>query len=220
MILNSTYFKFNDTFYKQIFGTFMGSPLSPIIAEIVMRDLEETVLTGLSYEIPIYYRYVDDIIIMTPSNKLEETLEKFNSQHNRIKFTIETNKDNFINFLNLKIMVNDKKLNFDLYSKPTSSGRFINFHSNHPVAHKKGIIYGMVDRVLKLSDPVFHNNNITTIIETLLKNSYPLKLIFTSIKNRIKHHLYSDNKDNNNNETNKGSTRTVRRRFNFPSNML
>jgi len=35
-ILNSIFFTFNNKFYKQIFGTLMGSPLSPIIADIVM----------------------------------------------------------------------------------------------------------------------------------------------------------------------------------------
>jgi hypothetical protein len=35
-VLNSMFFKFNHTVYKQIFGTPMGSPLSPIITEIVL----------------------------------------------------------------------------------------------------------------------------------------------------------------------------------------
>jgi len=35
-ILNSIFFTFNNKFYKQIFSTLMGSPLSPIIADIVM----------------------------------------------------------------------------------------------------------------------------------------------------------------------------------------
>lgn len=32
-IMNSTYFTFNSKYYKQSFGTPMGSPLSPIIAD-------------------------------------------------------------------------------------------------------------------------------------------------------------------------------------------
>jgi len=35
LILESTYFKFNEIIYKQKFGTSMGSSLSPIITEIV-----------------------------------------------------------------------------------------------------------------------------------------------------------------------------------------
>ena len=41
LILKSTYFTFNDKIYHQIDGTPMGSPVSPIFAETVMRDLEE-----------------------------------------------------------------------------------------------------------------------------------------------------------------------------------
>jgi len=213
MVLNSTYFKFNETIYKQIFGTPMGSPLSPIIAEIVMRDLEELALHSLPFEIPVYFRYVDDIFIATPYNKLEECLEVFNSQHDRIKFTMETNNENFNNFLNLKIMVKDNRLIFDLFTKPTASGRFLNFHSNHPITHKKGIIYGMVDRVLKLSDPDFHNKNIIEIIKILLRNSYPLKFIFISIRNRIKYQLHKSNKKNN---TNNDNTKNNNSYFSIP----
>jgi len=39
-VLSSTYFTFNNIIYKQTFGTPMGLPLSPIVADIVMQDLE------------------------------------------------------------------------------------------------------------------------------------------------------------------------------------
>ncbi|EFN66864.1 hypothetical protein EAG_04768, partial [Camponotus floridanus] len=38
LILNSTFFMFNDVCYQQTFDTPMGSPLSPIIAEITLQD--------------------------------------------------------------------------------------------------------------------------------------------------------------------------------------
>jgi len=46
-VLSSTYFTFGNRIYKQIFGTPMGSPLSPIVAGLVMRDLEEHTLNSL-----------------------------------------------------------------------------------------------------------------------------------------------------------------------------
>jgi len=36
----------------------MGCPLSPIIVDIVMQDLEEGVLETFDFDIPFYYRYV------------------------------------------------------------------------------------------------------------------------------------------------------------------
>ena len=37
--MDSAYFKFYNKHSKQIFGIPMGSPISPIIADIVMQDL-------------------------------------------------------------------------------------------------------------------------------------------------------------------------------------
>lgn len=44
IILDSTYFTFNKKTYQQKFGTPMGSPLSPVVADIVLQDLESEAL--------------------------------------------------------------------------------------------------------------------------------------------------------------------------------
>ena len=41
-VLNHNYFKHDNTHYKQIFGCAMGSPISPVIADLVMEEIEET----------------------------------------------------------------------------------------------------------------------------------------------------------------------------------
>jgi len=69
-ILTSTYFTFNSKIYKQSFGTPMGSPLSPIIADLVMCDLEENILNSLNIKPILFYRYVDDIIISAPKEEM------------------------------------------------------------------------------------------------------------------------------------------------------
>jgi len=89
LILESTYFRFNNIIYKQKFGTPMGSPLSPIIAEIVLQDLEMKALKLVNIEIPFYHRYVDDIAMAVPRQKINEVLNAFNSMHNRLQFTLE-----------------------------------------------------------------------------------------------------------------------------------
>ena len=42
--LKTTQFAYNGTYYQQIFGTAMGSPVSAIIANMVMEDVEQRAL--------------------------------------------------------------------------------------------------------------------------------------------------------------------------------
>ena len=44
LCLTSTYFQYNGKHYKQLHGTAMGSPVSVVVAEIVMQNIEEQVL--------------------------------------------------------------------------------------------------------------------------------------------------------------------------------
>ena len=132
-ILDSTSFKFNDRFYKQVFGSPMGSPLSPILADIVMDDLETFCLNSVEFNVPLYFRYVDDIFSIVPRSKINEMLSVFNSYHHRLKFTYEIEKDNCINFLDTTVIrLNNGKLITNWFRKPTFSGRYISFLSAHP----------------------------------------------------------------------------------------
>ena len=40
-VLNHNYFKYDGDHYKQIFGCAMGSPISPVLADLVMEGIEE-----------------------------------------------------------------------------------------------------------------------------------------------------------------------------------
>lgn len=132
-ILNSTFFTFNCFYYKATFGIPMGSPLSPIIADLTLRDLEKKAIAILSFPLPFYTRYVDDIVLAVPSSMLNNVLTTFNSFHSRLQFTMKEGNDNRLNFLDVTIMVNNNLIKFDWYHKPTFSGRFLNFESQHPL---------------------------------------------------------------------------------------
>jgi len=171
--------------YKQNFGTPMGSPLSPIIADIVMQELEDTVLNTVEFPIPIFYRYVDDILMAVPTEKIDYILNTFNKFHSRLQFTLERGGDK-INFLDTTIMLEKNRIKIDWYHKPTFSGRFLNYWSQHPLSQKKGTIIGLVDRAFLLSHPEFHRKNLELTIRILLNNDYPLNLVFSVMSNRLK----------------------------------
>jgi len=91
----------------------MGSPLSPIIADIIMEDIESQALKALNCRLPIYYRYVDDIMLAVPHNMTTELLQTFNSFHPRLKFTIEIG-GNKLDFLDVTIYNEINGLVFDI----------------------------------------------------------------------------------------------------------
>jgi len=55
LVLDSIFFIFDNQIYKQNFGTPMGSLLSPVIADIVMQDLESEVLETFPYFPILFY---------------------------------------------------------------------------------------------------------------------------------------------------------------------
>ena len=48
-VLNHNYFKYDGAHYKQIFGCAMGSPISPVLAALVMEEIEETAISTFPY---------------------------------------------------------------------------------------------------------------------------------------------------------------------------
>jgi len=149
--------------------------------------MEEAALSLLPSTLPFYFRYVDDILLAAPNDLLENILETFNSFHDRLKFTMEISTDNRINFLDVTLIIENGVIMFDHYKKPTNSGRYLNFMSNHPLEHKRGVIFYLFDRVLQLSHPRFHTKNLEESIRVLINNGYPLKFIFSTINNRLYH---------------------------------
>ena len=129
-ILNSTFFKFNNKFYNQVSGTPMGSSISPIIADLVMVDLETEILGSFDFLIPWYFRYVDDTILCVPQDKVDFVLCKFNSYNPTLQFTYEIESNNTLSFLDIKLIrVNNEHIMTNWYRKNTYSGRFLNFLS-------------------------------------------------------------------------------------------
>ena len=53
LCLTSTYFQYNGKHYKQLHGTAMGSPVSVVVAEIVMQNIEEQALATYTRTVPL-----------------------------------------------------------------------------------------------------------------------------------------------------------------------
>ena len=67
----------------------MGSPVSVVVAEIVMQSIEEQALATYSETLPLWLRYIDDTITAVHESKIDEFHEHLKEQNTNIQFTKE-----------------------------------------------------------------------------------------------------------------------------------
>ena len=102
--LRSTYFTFKGRFYEQQEGAAMGSPISLIVANLYMEDLETKAIQSAKKPPSFWRRFVDDTLIIMKSSQVESFLQHLNSIDHHIQFTKEDSRpDGSIPFLDILI---------------------------------------------------------------------------------------------------------------------
>ena len=117
--VSSSCLKFQGNFYEQTAGTSMGSPLSPVLADISMEEFETCPLRSADLRPSMWLRYVDDTFVVWPHGRdaLQDFLQHLNEQHPSIKFTMEVEEDGKISFLDIGISRNaDSSLHHNVYT--------------------------------------------------------------------------------------------------------
>jgi hypothetical protein len=187
MITNQNYFEYEGKFYKPNLGVAMGSPLSGILAEIFLQDLEQHRIKRLLEcdNITYYNRYIDDFFIIYNQTKItpHTITEHFNAQHKELQFTINEELNNQITHLDLNLTNRQGQIEMEVFGKPTATDVKINKKSCHPKEHKLSA----------------YRRELNTIIHLALNNGYNKDGII-HIYNKSK---YQQNNPNNNQEEEK-----------------
>ncbi|XP_044760692.1 uncharacterized protein LOC123318066 [Coccinella septempunctata] len=81
-------------------------------------------------------------------------------------------------FLDTRVIRNtDGDLRLDWYRKPTHSGRYLHYYSNHPHRQKINMILGLKNRIQRISHQTFHQKNLKLLFNSMLNNGYPKGLL-------------------------------------------
>jgi hypothetical protein len=124
--------------------------LHVFFSEIYLQHLEITQIVNilLQHHTVGHFRYVDDILIVYKQDltNIQNVLTKFNSLTPNLNFTIEEEKNNSINFLEITITKNDNHLSYKAYRRPTTTDSTIPNHSCHPSQHKLSAIRFFTNR--------------------------------------------------------------------------
>ena len=163
----------------------MGSPVSVVVAEIVMQNIEEQALATYSETLPLWLRYVDDTITAVHESKIDEFHEHLNEQNTNIQFTKEIEENGKIPFLDCLVTRENNTLRTTVYRKPTHTDRLLDQTSYNPTSHKATTVRTLTRRAQivcdsddSLTDEIKHLNTV------FIKNNYNTDFIERNTYNR------------------------------------
>ena len=78
-VLRNSYFSFQEVIYQQVFGCAMGSPVSAVIAELVMQEVEQKALATSIVQPRWWRRYVDDANVCLKKAAVQQFHDHLNS---------------------------------------------------------------------------------------------------------------------------------------------
>ena len=125
----------------------------------------------------------DTFIIFKDQNNAEAFLNYINNQHPKIKFTMETERENKLSFLDILISKNGNKLDTSIYRKETFSGLGVNFLSRCFIQFKYNTFSTMFYRAYRLTSTyeAFHNE-ITFLKKFFTNNGFPENIFYSKVK--------------------------------------
>ena len=142
--LTSMSFQFDGKHYQQTNGVAMGSPVSPVVADIFMIDLENKAFASCAPQMTprIWYRFVDDIISIVKRKHASQLLEHLNLVNDRIQFTMETEEDGSLPMMDVRFTrEKNGKLRRQVYQKQTHTNRYIQFSIFITPSHGREVRY-------------------------------------------------------------------------------
>ena len=128
------------------------SRVSAVIANLYMEAFEEQAIESAPYKPKIRKpRYFDDTFTILDCGNVDRFLHHLNSQQPTIRFTMETEKESKIAFLDRSVSREpDGRLTTSVYRKPTHTDQYLAYDSHHPQSVKRGIVKCLYDRAKRL----------------------------------------------------------------------
>ena len=148
-----TNFNFNSRFYKQVDVVAMGSPLTPVLANISMGFYKSKWLNidNLNKS-KLYLRHLDGILaVFDKEPHLLNFSDFLNKRRPNIKFTIETQDSHSVAFLDVFISgINNQNLKLQIYQESASVSLLLRFISFISFPQKISLIKRFIGRSFKI----------------------------------------------------------------------
>ena len=162
----------------------MGSPVSPVVADLCMEEMEELAISASAVAPKVWKRYVNDSFWIIKNDEIPAFHNILNRLDPHISFTIDHENNGQIPFLDTLVSSHNGTIHVDVYRKPTHTDRYLDFNSHHDIKHKESTTATLLHRTLNLPNTTEgRNRELDKVYSALQSNGYPSKFIH-NIKTR------------------------------------
>jgi hypothetical protein len=160
LVMSNNYFKFGDTFWKQICGTAMGTPPAPMYATLYFAIHEMDIIPTFP-SLWFYRRYIDDGFgIWIPNNSNHPSAltddqqwllfqQAFNN-FGQLRWTFSP-RTTTADYLDLTLRIHQNTIDYSLFEKILNLYLYLPAHTAHPPGVLNGTIAGMLTRIFRLT---------------------------------------------------------------------
>ena len=128
----------------------MGSPISPLIASLFMKEFEVKALSTCPHTPSLWLRFVDDTFVIIKAEHSQELLHHFDSQDLHIHFTVEPTQQGSLPFLDTLVTTQpNNTFSTTVYRMPTPT---LYWDSNHHITAKQSV-YNILAHRAKVVSP-------------------------------------------------------------------
>ena len=192
-ILSNNVFHFNNSHFRQIKGTAMGSKFAPTYATLVIGYLERQLYGKIEQQMDKkvseyikenFWRFLDDCFtIWTMGQKdLMQFYSILNNLDEDIHYVMEFSTDS-TPFLDVLILKKDNQLITDIYYKVTDSKQYLPFNSCHAKHIKVNIPFNLSKRICTIvSDQRTREKRLSELSSFLEDLNYSKGIIQQGVK--------------------------------------
>ena len=197
--LTNTYFLFQGKYYEQVQGAAMGSPISPLIANIFMEEFEVKALSS-PHPPSLLLRFVDDTFVINREEHSQDLLHHINNQDPHIQFTGEPTQQGSLPFLETLVTIEpDNTFSTIVYRQPTHTDQYLYRDSNHHITAKQSVYNTPAHRAKVVSSTQDKLNRELLHIKTALQHCQFPALALNQWQHKFTHPNQANTTTTNNN---------------------